>query len=198
MALISTLLKLTGSRSNCTLPLAFRTKTKLLHHSNISSTIIWCFCSWSSSSLSGSCGAYTILLGGAWYYQLPSITCNLTHAFTTCKFLKTHHWIHSEFFALIPGFLFCLLLWLCITWNVLACLHHFIVWELNFLSVVDLTLFHPLSLVCLAILCQASIATLDLCLAGQWIYIWYFYLNLSVYTPNCSILYCLYVSSSIE
>ena len=76
MGLISNLLCLTGSRHNHTLPLAFETKIKLLHHYVILLTHtgpIICFCSWSSSSLSGSRSAYVTLLHG----QLTSFTCNL-------------------------------------------------------------------------------------------------------------------------
>ena len=54
--LISTLLSLAGSSHKCTLPLALSIGTKLLHHSDVSSTpnntIMCCFCNLSSSSLS--------------------------------------------------------------------------------------------------------------------------------------------------
>ena len=66
LGLISGLLSLTGSKHSCTLQLAFGTRTKLLHHFDISSTpsgtIICCFCSWSSSSLSGSWSSYATSL----------------------------------------------------------------------------------------------------------------------------------------
>ena len=81
VCLISDLLSMAGSNHNCILPLAFGTGTKLLHHLDISSTskdtIICCFCSKSSSSLSGSSCDYAKLLWGDCYGQLPSFTCNL-------------------------------------------------------------------------------------------------------------------------
>ena len=77
----SALSSLAGSRHNCTLPLTFKTRTKLFHYSNIlpmpHGTIISCFCSHSCSSLSGFWSTYATLLVGAWYGWLPSFACNL-------------------------------------------------------------------------------------------------------------------------
>ena len=79
--LISTLLSLAGSKHNCTLQLAFGSRIKLLYHSAVSSTsngtIMCCFCSLSSSSLSGCCGAYDTILGGVWYGWWLSFTLRL-------------------------------------------------------------------------------------------------------------------------
>ena len=79
--LINALLRLVRSSHNCTLPLAFKARTKLLHHSDILSTTIvtisCCFCSQTRPSLSGSWYSYAAFWGGVWYGQLPSFTCNL-------------------------------------------------------------------------------------------------------------------------
>ena len=88
-----------------TLPFAFGTKTKLLHHSNVSSTprgsITCYFCNWPSSFLSGFWRAYGILLNGAWYGQLPSLTCNL--------YVPLKHWIpkNHHLRLIVIYFLFC-------------------------------------------------------------------------------------------
>ena len=62
-----------------TLLLALGTSTKLLHHSDVSSTprgvIISCCCSLSSSSWNGFCSAYATNHGGAWYGLLSVFSC---------------------------------------------------------------------------------------------------------------------------
>ena len=57
-SLISTLLSVVGPRHNCTLQVAFGTRTHLIYYSNVSfkpkGTIICCFCCWFSFSLRSS------------------------------------------------------------------------------------------------------------------------------------------------
>ena len=106
---INTLLSLAGSRHSHTLLLAFGTKTKLLHHSDVAytakGTIICCLCN-HSTFLNGSWSAYATLLGGAWYGQLPSLTCNFNvplkhpiHQNTSLNLLRMFCIIHQHAFC---------------------------------------------------------------------------------------------------
>ena len=84
ISLISILLCLAKSRHICTSPLALGTRTKLLHHFNVSSTprtiIICCFCSLSSSILREFPAAHMLLSCG-----MPGITdCHPSPVSLTC------------------------------------------------------------------------------------------------------------------
>ena len=67
MGLINAWFNHAGSKHNMTLPLTLSTNTKLVHHSDISSTpsgvIISSCCSLSNSSLNGFCSRYATHLG---------------------------------------------------------------------------------------------------------------------------------------
>ena len=77
--LISAWFNWAGSKHSLTLPLALGTATKLLHHSNTSSTprgvIISWHCSLSSSSWNGFYSTYVTCCGGAWYSLLFVFSC---------------------------------------------------------------------------------------------------------------------------
>ena len=113
--LLSALLSLARFSHNCILPLAFRTRKKLLHHSHVSytssGTIICCFCSGCTSSLRVLWSTYAILVG-AWYGWLPFFTYNLEvpsqHPIPRKTLLNS-----SCIFVSIPDLSFCLLPYSC-------------------------------------------------------------------------------------
>ena len=80
ISLINAWLSCTGSKYSCTIPFAFGTTTKLLHHSAILPTprgvMMSSSCSCFGSSLKGFCNAYAMCLGGAWYGLLSGLSCN--------------------------------------------------------------------------------------------------------------------------
>ena len=80
MGLINAWFNHAGSRHSHTLPLALGTNTKLLHHSNVSSTprgtIMYCCCSLSNSSWNGFYSAYAMYLSDDWYDLLSALGCN--------------------------------------------------------------------------------------------------------------------------
>ena len=78
--LINAWLSHAGSKHSLTLPFALGTNTKLLHHSDVSSTpsgvMMSISCRHFNSSLNGFCSAYTTHLGGAWYGLLSGLSYN--------------------------------------------------------------------------------------------------------------------------
>ena len=111
--LINTLLSLAGSRHNCTLPFAFCTRAKLLHHSEALPTsngaTVCCFCNLSSSSLSVCCGAYATSWAWAAALLHLQLECALD-ASNDCKYIYKFavKFCLSNLLASLSGFMFAL------------------------------------------------------------------------------------------
>ena len=122
------------SKHILTLLLALATNTKLLHHSDISSTprgaIISCCCRLSNSSWNGFCSVYAMHLCSIWYGLLSGLSCNenvpLKHPMSSNTSSKSLCICYIDLALLfccyhIPGmqwnillsYLFCLDCWLC-------------------------------------------------------------------------------------
>ena len=82
-----------GSRQSLSFPVGLGTGTKLLHHSDVSSTPrgtkIWCFCNWSSSSLKSCCNVYGKHPGSTWHvwpHLWPATKCSFKTT-NACKYI---------------------------------------------------------------------------------------------------------------